>query len=80
MNLLHYIDSYGCYSFKDVEFNEVDNAIFASLSYVGLHGIVSSGNNKKVTISEVGELYFKINPYKVKYVLAVRQAIKLLSY
>ena len=80
MNLLSYVDKYGNFSFDEVEFNEVDNAIFASLSYIGLHGIVSSGKNKKVTISEVGQLYIKINPYKVKYVLAVRQAIKLLRY
>lgn len=80
MNLLSYVDKYGNFSFDEVEFNEIDNAIFASLSYIGLHGIVSSDNNKKVTISEAGELYFKINPYKVKYVLAVRQAIKLLRY
>ena len=43
MNLLSYVDKYGNFSFDEVEFNEVDNAIFASLSYVGLHGIVSSG-------------------------------------
>lgn len=80
MNLLSYVDKYGNYSFDEVEFNEVDNAIFSSLSYISLYGIVSSDRKNKVTIKEAGEKFFKLHPYKVKYVLAVKQAVKLLKY
>ena len=80
MNLLSYVDKYGNCSFDEMEFNELDNAIFSSLSYIGLHGIVSSNWGDKVTIREAGDKFFILHPYKVKYVLAVKQAIKLLKY
>lgn len=80
MNLLSYVDKYGDCSFDEVSFNEIDNAIFSALSYVSLYGIVSSNSSNKITIREASNKYFLLHPYKEKYILAVKQAVKLLKY
>ena len=78
MNLFSYIDKYGVYTFDEVPFNEVDNAIMASLSYVSLYGIVSPNRYNKITIRDAGNKYFELYPYKKKLILAVKQAVKML--
>lgn len=80
MNLFRYIDKYGCYSFKEVPFNELDNAVFAALSYLDLNGIVSPNRYNPVTIHSTGELYPKLHSSKEKNGLAIRNAIKMLRY
>lgn len=82
MNIFRYIDKYGVYTFEEVPFGEVDNAIFAALSYVDLEGLVSKNRFNKRTIKEVGDDYFKLKYSKKdkKNILAVRQAIKMLRY
>lgn len=77
MNLLHYIDSYGCYSFKDVEFNEVDNAILSSLSYLDLEGIVSSNRFSPITVREAAELFFQKHLKKDNVLISIKNAIKV---
>lgn len=77
MNLLSYVDKYGCYSFQEVPFNEVDNAIFASLSYLDLNGIVSPNRFSPMKIRTVGELFFQRYSKKKREILAVRNTIKL---
>lgn len=79
MNIFSYIDKYGCYTFNEVEFNEVDNAILASLSYISLYGIVSPNRYNKLTIREVADKYFILHPEKEKLILAVKQAVKMLK-
>lgn len=67
MTLLNYIDKYGDKSFDEERFNEVDNVILASISYLDLNGIVSTGFTNKITIKEASEKYFSIdNPSKDK--------------
>lgn len=80
MNLFSYIDKYGCYSFLEVPFNEVDNAIFSALSYLDLEGLVSLNRFHKKTIKEVGNEFFlkKYSKNDKKNILAVRQAIRML--
>ena len=80
MNLFRYIDKYGCYSFREVPFNELDNAVFAALSYLDLNGIVSPNRYNPVTIHSTGELYPKLHSSKEKNGLAIRNAIKMLRY
>ncbi|MCI6266327.1 MAG: DUF2974 domain-containing protein [Erysipelotrichaceae bacterium] len=80
MNLFRYIDRFSCYTFQEVPFNELDNAIFATLSYVDLKGIVSPNRYHKKTIREVGHIYAEIHSKKEKDILAVRNAIKALRY
>lgn len=77
MNIYSYVDKYGNYSFDEVEFNEIDNAIFASLSYLKLNKILSKN---KMTIEQIGKLYFEMYPKKSREVLILRRAIKLLRY
>lgn len=77
MNLLSYVDKYGCYSFKDVPFNEVDNAIFSSLSYLDLKGIVSPNRFSPMKIRDVAEIYFRNYVKGEKQILSIRNAIKI---
>lgn len=77
MNIYSYVDKYGNYTFDEVEFNEIDNAVFASLSYLNLKTILSKN---KISIEKVGKLYFEKHSKKSKNVLIVRRAIKLLKY
>lgn len=80
MNLFRYIDKYGCYSFVEVPFNELDNAVFATLSYINFDGIVSPNRYNRMTIEKVALKYFELHADKEKNILAVRNAIKMLRY
>lgn len=79
MNLLRYVDSYGCYTFQEVSFGEVDNAILASLSYLNLKDIVSPNRFSPMRIRDVAKVYFDSHVSHEQNVLAVRNAIKLLK-
>lgn len=77
MNIYSYVDKYGKYTFEEEPFNEVDNLVFASLSYINLKGIISK--NKK-SLNEVGKIYFEMYPGKPKDTYIIKRAIKLLKY
>lgn len=79
MNYFRFIDKYGCYSFSEVPFTEVDNIIFSALSYIDFNGIVSRNCFHKITIKEAGELFFKSYTKKEKNILSIKNAIKLLK-
>ena len=53
--MLDYIEEYGNYSFKEKPFNEVDNLIFSSLSYIDYKDVLIS---KKITIQECAKIFF----------------------
>lgn len=80
MNVFSYIDKYGCYNFKEVEFNEVDNIIFSALAYVSLDKYVSNNRFNKRTIRDVGNKFFLDYDKKIKNITAVRNGIKILKY
>ncbi len=79
MNVIEYVKKYGNYSFAECEFNEVDNVILASLSYLNFKGILLSSSKK--TIKEAAELFF--NTYSKREqnnnISSVKTAIKILS-
>lgn len=77
MNLFSYVDKYGNSSFEEMPFNEVDNAVFSSLSYVSLYGIVPSNRYNKIKIREASDKYFSLYPSNKKYIWAVKYAVKL---
>ena len=52
MNLFSFIDKYGCYTFDEVGFTEVDNIIFSLLSYLELDGIVSRKKRKYLLLEK----------------------------
>ena len=56
-NILKYIKDYGNKTFYEMDFNEVDNLVFSSLSYLDFYGIVSE-NKEKISISKAGEIFF----------------------
>lgn len=56
-DIFKYIDNYGNYSFKEKEFNEIDNLIFSSLVYLDYSNTLIYDN--KYTIKEIGESYLK---------------------
>ena len=80
MNIFSYIDKYGEFTFDEVSFTEVDNAIMASLSYINFNNIVSNNRSNKITIGEASDKYFKMHKSKEKLFFAVKQAVKVLKY
>ena len=80
MNLYSYIDKYGCYTFDEVPFNEIDNAVFSALSYVNFEGIVSPNRFSPITISMAANMYFQKYTGKEKNILSIREAVKMLRY
>ena len=46
-NILKYIKDYGNKTFYEMDFNEVDNLVFSSLSYLDFYGIVSENKLKR---------------------------------
>lgn len=79
MNIFSYIDKYGVYSFDELEFNDVDNLIFSSLSYVDLGDYVSANRFNKKTISSVGKAFFEKFDSKSKNIIATKTGIKVLE-
>ena len=79
MNIIDYIKKYGNKSFFEKEFNEVDNVIFACLSYINFKDIVSCNFNNKITISEAYKAYSSKNSTKNE-ISAVRNALSILRY
>lgn len=80
MNIISYIDKYGHLTFKDLPFNEVDNIIFSTLTYIDLDKYVSHNNKDKKTIYEVTEEYYKEHNKKEKNILATKNSLKVLRY
>ena len=72
--IIPYFWTYGKYTLKEKEFNEVDNVIFSCLSYLDFEC-----QNK--TLEEAAAIYFKKNPNKgIKYnIAALRNAIRVLE-
>lgn len=61
-NLFNYIEKYGDTTFKEKEFNEIDNIIFSTLSYLNYSN--TSINKNKNTLEVIGKEYLKKNKYK----------------
>lgn len=78
-NIFNYVDKYGNYSFKEKSFNELDNVIFANLTYLDF--TETSINNSNHTLEEIGLEYLK--KYKIKeikkYGYSEKDAYKLLE-
>ena len=80
MNIFDYIENYKDYTFIDKGFNEVDNVIFSCLAYVDYNFIVSNNKKNKLTIKEVGDIYFSMHTKKDRInMTAVKEGIKLLQ-
>ena len=80
MNLFSYIDKYSCYTFKEVEFNEIDNLVFSSFAYVSLSGYVSNNRFNKKSLRDVGASFFRDYDDSKKYITAIKVAVKVFRY
>lgn len=58
-NVYSYLRRNGDYTFSEKPFNEIDNLILASLSYLPFKGIVPSFNEGCITVREAEELFAK---------------------
>lgn len=79
MNIYSYIDKYSHLSFNEEEFNEIDNIIFSSLSYIDLEKYISHNSFNKRTLKKIGDKYFEDHLKKEKYPLATKNAVKVLN-
>ncbi len=70
MNLFDYVKQYGSYTFDEEPFNDVDNVIFAQLSYLPLSGIVSGFGHRPVTLEKVAKIFDKKIKNKQKFLTA----------
>ncbi len=77
-NIINYISNYGNLSFLELPFNDADNLVFASLSYVDFSTDADVNN---LTIKEIANIYFKghTNSQIIKNIIAVKTAIKILD-
>ena len=76
-----YVDEYGKYTFLEKEFNEVDNIIFATLSYNDFFNIVPGIGEGSITLKEATEEFLKRRNIKdaEKNIIAIREAAALLK-
>lgn len=79
MDIFEYAKKYGKYSFEEEAFNEIDNAVFSSLSYINFLDIVSSNIFNKITVKEAADKYFLRYKDDATYILGVKYARKLLK-
>ena len=76
MNLIDYVKKYGNFSFSKKKFNEIDNLVFSSLSYIDFDENKIKENN---TLEYIGKDYLN-KKIKVKdLILAKRDAYELLE-
>lgn len=79
-NIFDYLDNYGSSSFREVPLNNVDLAIFSSISYVDFGGIIDQGHTK-ISLGDAAELYFMSHNKKdiKQNIMGVLGGIKILK-
>lgn len=79
-NINSYIKKFGNKSFFEVPFNEIDNLILCSLSYLDFQDIVP-GNRKFITLNEAGNKFLRIHSIDeyCKYCIPEKDAHIILS-
>lgn len=78
-NLYNYIEQFGNLTFKEKEFNDIDNIVFSTLSYLNFNK--TSINKGKSTLEFIGKEFLKNTRYKdlKKIGTAQRNGYKLLN-
>ncbi len=77
MTILEYINKYKDKTFDEVKFNEVDNAIFSSISYIDLDGIVCNHSYRKISLKDAGDIYFENYERKKNSMTAYKHALRI---
>lgn len=75
MTIIEYINKYKDQTFEEVDFNEVDNAVFSAISYIDLDGIVCTRSYQKITLEEAGRAFFSRYLEKKNAMLAYKHAV-----
>ena len=71
MNIFDYVDKYGNYTFEEKEFNDIDNLVFCSISYLNF---TSTSVNKDIhSLEFLGNEYLNLHNYKEIKKLGVPQ-------
>lgn len=80
MNLYEYVKNNNK-TFEELPFNEVDNLVFAVLSYLDFEDMVSSNKKNKITLEELSKTYFIKYPKPVfkEDITVKRYTFKLLK-
>ena len=68
MNIFDYVDKFGKYSFSEKEFNDIDNLVFCSLSYLNF-----SFDDNNHTLEYIGKEYLKLNDFNHIKILGIPQ-------
>lgn len=79
-NIIKYIKNYGNKTFYEKEFNELDNLVFSSLSYLDFSNIVSKKKDK-ISISKAAEIFFLKYKFRevAKLGIAQKESYKILK-
>lgn len=71
MDIFEYVEKNGDITFEEKEFNDIDNLVFCSISYLNLTD--TSVNINEHTIEYIGKEYLKLNNYKEVKKLGIGQ-------
>lgn len=76
-NIFDYVKKYGRFTFKEKEFNDLDNLVFSSLAYLNFSKDIVNNNS----LEEVAKIYLENNKYKevAKLGIAQKEAYLLLE-
>lgn len=79
-NILNYVEEYGDIDFKNKKFNDIDNLVFSSLTYLDFTN--TNINNGKYTLEIIGKEYLEKNSYQEirKLGIAQKDAYLLLKF
>ena len=77
MTILEYVDIYGNKTFSEEKFNEVDNIIFSSISYVNFTNIVKK-RKEKITLRKAANLFFLSNYMDKNNMTSYKSAVTIL--
>ena len=61
-NIKNYIRNYSNITFEEEDFNEIDNLVFSTLTYLNFSNIVSE-KRKYITLNDAGKIYFDNNSF-----------------
>lgn len=77
MNTIHeYVQQYGRFTFQEIPFNEVDNAVFSSIAYLDFSNCIAA--EEEISIRFLARRYFKKNSMQKihKYSHAIQKMVE----
>ena len=80
-NIINYIEEYKNKTFREEEFNEIDNVVFSSISYLNFLGIIPK-QRKYINLEEALNKFFNKYTYKevAKYGIAQKDSYEVIKH